>query len=115
MKVLLNILLTGIAVAIADYVIPGVALNSFVTALVAGVILGLVNALIRPIVLVLTLPINVLTFGLFTFVINALMIMLVAAVVPGFAVGGFWSALLFSVIVSLLKMMFNAYEREPAR
>jgi putative membrane protein len=110
MKVLFNIILTGIAVAIADYFIPGVALNSLLTALLVGVVLGIVNVLVRPIVLLLTLPINILTLGLFTFVINALLIMLVAMIVPGFTVTGFWAALLFSLIVSVLKMIFNRFD-----
>jgi putative membrane protein len=107
MRLLINILLTAVAVWVADYFIPGVALESYVTAIIAGVVLGVVNALIRPIVLLLTLPINFLTLGLFTFVINALMVMLVAEIVPGFEVTGFWAALLFSVIVSILKMLIN--------
>lgn len=115
MKVLLNIILTGIAVAVADYLIPGVALNNFWTAIVTGLVMGLINALIRPIVLLLTLPLNIITLGLFTFVINALMILLAAAIVPGFAVSGFWAALLFSIVVALLKMLFSAFEGEPAR
>jgi putative membrane protein len=110
MQVLINILLTGLAVGIADYLIPGVALESFWTAIVVGAVMGLINALVRPIILLLTLPFNVLTLGLFTFVINALMILLAAAIVPGFAVAGFWSALLFSIIVSLLKMLFGVFE-----
>lgn len=111
MNILLNIILTGIAVAVADYLIPGVALNNLGTAIVVGLVMGLINGLIRPVVLFLTLPINVLTLGLFTFVINALMILLAAAIVPGFTVNGFWSALLFSVVVALIKMLFSGLDR----
>lgn len=110
MKVLLSILIMAIAVAVADYIIPGVALNTFVTAIVVGIVMGLINSLIRPVLLVLTLPINVVTFGLFTLVINALMVMLAGWIVPGFEVAGFWSALLFSLVISLLKMMFSSIE-----
>lgn len=115
MKVLINILLVAVAVAVADYLVPGVALNSFMTAIVVGLVMGLINALIRPIILVLTLPINLVTFGLFTFVINALLIMLAGWIVPGFTVSGFWSALLFSIIVSLIRMLFNKLERPYPR
>jgi putative membrane protein len=111
MKILINIILTGLAVGLAGYVIPGVALESFWTAITVGLVMGLINALIRPIVLILTLPLNVLTLGLFTFVINALMIMLAAWLVPGFEVAGFWPALLFSVVVAVLKMLFSGLER----
>jgi putative membrane protein len=111
MAILINIILTGLAVGIADYLIPGVAIQSFWTAIIVGVVMGLINALIRPLVIILTLPINILTLGLFTFVINALMILLAAWIVPGFSVTGFWAALLFSVIVSLLKMLFNSLSK----
>lgn len=114
MKVLLSIILTGIAVAIAAYLIPGVVIEDFITAIVVAVVLGLVNAFIRPIILLLTLPLNIMTLGLFTFIINALMIMLTAVIVPGFAVSNFWTALLFSIIVSLVKMLFSAIENRPA-
>jgi putative membrane protein len=75
-----------------------------------GIVMGLINSLVRPILLVLTLPINIVTFGLFTLVINAFMVMLAGWIVPGFEVAGFWSALLFSLVISLLKMMFNSIE-----
>lgn len=110
MRVLISILVTAIAVAVADYIIPGVSLNTFVTAIVVGIVIGLINSLVRPILLVLTLPINIVTFGLFTLVINAFMVMLAGWIVPGFEVAGFWSALLFSLVISLLKMMFNRIE-----
>jgi putative membrane protein len=71
MKILINIILTALAVAVADYLIPGVVLSSFWTAIVVSLVMGLINVLIRPIVLILTLPINILTLGLFTFVVNA--------------------------------------------
>lgn len=111
MNILLNIILTGIAVAVADYLIPDVSLSNLGTAVVVGLVMGLINGIIRPIVLMLTLPINIMTLGLFTFVINALMILLAAAIVPGFTVTGFWSALLFSVVVALIKMLFSSFDR----
>ncbi|MBX4187946.1 MAG: phage holin family protein [Candidatus Doudnabacteria bacterium] len=107
MYILINIILTGIAVFIADFLIASVSLQGFLTAIAVGLVLGIVNAFIRPLVILLTLPINILTLGLFTFVINALLVMLVASIVPGFAVSGFWAALLFSLVVSVLKMIFN--------
>jgi len=109
MRIIINIILTALAVAVADYVIPGVSLDNFWTAVVTVVVMGVINALIKPIVVILTLPINILTLGLFSLVINAALILLAAAIVPGFDVSGFWAAMLFSVIVSLLKMALSGF------
>ena len=92
----------GVAVMISAYVIPGVYVDGFFTAVVVAVILSVVNFLIKPIVTVLTLPINVMTLGLFTFVINAGMVLLVSSLVAGFTVIGLLSALLFSVVLSVV-------------
>lgn len=102
MGILINLLINGLAVYISAYVIPGVAVDSFLTAIIASVGLGIVNTLIKPILIILTLPATLLTLGLFTFVINALMVFLVANFVPGFHVNGFWAALLFSLILSVV-------------
>jgi putative membrane protein len=101
-------LITTIAILIAAYLLPGVTVKGFFAALVTALVLGLINTFIRPILLILTLPINILTLGLFTFVINALLIMLTSAVVPGFDVRSFWWALLFSFVLSLIKWALNA-------
>jgi len=102
MGILINLLVNGLAVYITAHVLPGVSIDSFLTAIVASVVLGLINTLIKPILLVLTLPVNILTLGLFTFVINALMVYLVATFVPGFHVNGFWAALSFSLVLSIV-------------
>ncbi len=111
MNLLLNIIFTSLALIIATYVVPGASMSNLLIAVLAAVILGIVNTLIKPIVIILTLPINILTLGLFTFVVNALMIMLVAGIVPGFEINGFWNALLFSIVVSILKIIFNRFDR----
>jgi putative membrane protein len=95
--VLFSALIMGIS-----YVVPGVHVDNFQAALIAAVVMGLVNMFIRPIVSLVTLPINFLTLGVFSLVINALLFMLSAAMVPGFDVNGFWSALLASVLLSLV-------------
>ena len=84
------------------YYLPGIGVASFYTALIAALVLGLVNALIRPIILVLTLPVNILTLGLFTLVVNALMFLLVATIVKGFTVAGFGPAFWGSIIMMLV-------------
>lgn len=105
MGILINWFLSALAIFVAAYVLPGVDLESFVTALVVAVVLGVINAFIKPVILILTLPINILTLGLFTFVINALVILLVNAVVPGFKVDGFLWALIFSILLSVINII----------
>lgn len=85
------------------YVLPGIRVTGFWSAFMAAVVLSLVNIFIRPMLFILTLPVNILTLGLFTFVINALMICLVGAIVPGFLITSFWWALIVAVIVSIVK------------
>ncbi|MEY4744497.1 MAG: hypothetical protein RL272_442 [Candidatus Parcubacteria bacterium] len=108
MKIALNTL----AVVVAAYVLPGVMVDSVLTAVVVAVLLGVINTIIRPILVVLTFPITVLTLGLFLFVINACMILLVDRLVPGFEVGSFWWALLFSLVVSVIGSVLNAVANE---
>lgn len=107
MKILINWLVSSLAILVAAYILPGVRVSSFTSALVAAVVLGVINAFIKPILLLLTLPINILTLGLFTFVINALVIILTANLVPGFKVDGFWWALLFSIVLSLINAFLH--------
>ena len=91
----------------ASYIFPGIHVASFWTALIAVIVLALVNIFIKPFVFLLTLPINILTIGLFTLVINALMIILVTYIVPGFTVDGFWWALLLSLLLTGTRILFG--------
>ncbi|HSW96708.1 MAG TPA: phage holin family protein [Candidatus Saccharimonadales bacterium] len=102
MGLLISWLVSTIAIIVTAYFLPGVHISSLVAALVTAVILGIVNAILKPLLILFTLPLTILTLGLFTFVINALMILLVSAVVPGFKVDGFWWALLFSIVMSIV-------------
>ena len=102
MQIIVNLILSAIAVFVSAYVLPGVKIDGFVTALVVAILLAVVNTFIKPLVLLLTLPINILTLGLFSLIINALMVMLVAAIVPGFHVNGILWALVFSIVLSLV-------------
>jgi len=94
-----------LAILLAAYIIPGVRVRNVTTALVAAAVLSLLNALVRPILVFLTFPITILTLGLFLLVVNALMFMLVSAIVPGFEVKNFWSALLGSLVVSVVSLV----------
>jgi putative membrane protein len=108
MPFLLQWLVSGLAIIITAYLLPGVRVTGFFAALVTALILGLINAFIRPVLILLTLPLNILTLGLFTLVINALLIMLAAAIVPGFTVQGFWWALLFGLVLAVINYVLGA-------
>jgi len=112
MRLIINLILNTLAVAVAAYVLPGVFVESAVAALVVAILLGVVNVVVKPLLVLLTLPITVVTLGLFLFVINALMILLVDWLVPGFQVDGFWWALLFSLVVSLVGSFLSALANE---
>jgi putative membrane protein len=102
MNIVLRIVISAVVAFGLSYILSGVHIQSFVTALVLAVVLGLLNILVKPILIILTLPITLFTFGLFLFVINALIILLAAKFVNGFRVDGFWWALLFSLLLSIL-------------
>jgi len=106
---LMKLLITVFSVIIVAYFIPGVLIASPWAALWTALILGFVNIFIKPILILFTLPINFLTLGLFSFVINALMIMLVASIVEGFYVDGFVAAFIFSILLSLLTSTLNKF------
>lgn len=97
------------ALVIAGSFIPGVRIESIGMSFVAAGILGIMNAVIRPIVLILTLPINLLTLGLFTLVINAFLLQLVASLVPGFSIEGFWAAFWGALVISLVSWVLNMF------
>lgn len=99
---LVTLAISTIAVFVTAQILPGIHLASFTTALVVAVVLALVNTLIRPLIFILTLPINLLTLGLFTFVIMGGLILLVSAIVPGFHVDGFWWAVAFALVLAII-------------
>ena len=104
MIMLLKWLALALAIMFTGWVIPGITVSSFGTALIASVVIALVNLFIKPILVFLTLPINILTLGIFILVINALLFMFVAYLVPGVEVDGFWSAFLGALILSILSI-----------
>lgn len=99
---LVNLIVSALAVLISAYILPGVKVDGFLTAVVVAVVLGALNMFIRPILVLLTLPLTILTLGLFTFVINALLVLLVSSLIPGFKVSGFLYALIFSLVLSIV-------------
>ena len=103
--------LTG-AILFASYMLDGIHVSGFMSALGAAAILGILNAFFRPIALILTLPINIVTLGLFTFVINAVMLKMASGVISGFDVQGFWPAVFGALIISLVSWGLNTFISE---
>jgi putative membrane protein len=99
--------LTG-AILLASYLVDGIQVSGFFSALWAAAILGILNAFLRPVALILTLPINILTLGLFTFVINAMMLVMASSIISGFHVHGFWTAVFGALIISLVSWALNS-------
>lgn len=107
---ILRWILFALALLFIAWLIPGIHIGSFQAALLAAFVIGLVNIFIRPLFVILTLPITILTLGIFIFIINALLFLLVAHVVPGFEVDGFFSALLGSILLSIISLFINSAE-----
>lgn len=105
--ILFRWVINAVALVVVSNIIPGFGVSTFYSALIAALVLGLVNALIRPLVFILTLPVTVVTLGLFTFVINALMIWLVSTMVKGFEVSGFVPALLAALMLWVISLLTN--------
>jgi len=107
MKTLVRWCLLAAALLLVAHLYPGVEVRSFASALIASLVLGLLNTLLRPLLVLLTLPVTVLSLGLFLFVINALMFWAAAGMLPGLTVRGFWAALIGSLIYSLCGMVID--------
>jgi putative membrane protein len=107
--VLLRWLVLTVAVLTACWLLEGIRVNGILPALLAAALLGILNAVFRPILILLTLPVNILTLGLFTFVINAMMLMIVSAVIPGFDIRGFWTAVFGALIIGAASGVLNIF------
>jgi putative membrane protein len=108
-RFLIHWLVIALALWVTAYVLPGVSVASTQALAIAAIVLGLVNALIRPVLTILTLPITILTLGLFYLVINGLTFLLASKLVPGFHVGGFWWAVLGALLVSIISSFVGAF------
>ena len=108
MGLLIRILISAVAVFVASRLIPGIIVNNFGTAIIVAIVLGLLNAFLKPILVFLTIPITIMTLGLFYFVINILMVYLAAYLVDGFNVTGVIAAILFSIVVTVVTWIIDA-------
>lgn len=109
MKLILRILLSALAVVILAKILPGVGVDSYSTAILVAVVLGLLNFIVKPIMIIFTLPITILTLGLFLLIINALIILVADRFITGFTVDSIWWALLFSLLLSFLESIFYSF------
>lgn len=120
MRIIFNWFIRALAIAISAYLLPGVGVDNLMTALILAVVLAAINTFIKPVIIFFTLPLTILTLGLFTLVINALLIMLAGAFVPGFDVDGFVAAFLFAIVLSIVSAVLQMFskrdkeEKEPA-
>ncbi|EGV42680.1 phage holin family protein [Bizionia argentinensis JUB59] len=106
MKLIIKLLLTALAVVLLAEILPGIQVASYTTAILVAIVLALLNLIVRPILIFLTLPATIITLGLFLFVINACIILLAGNLIAGFAVSSFWTALFFSILLTILQSIF---------
>ncbi|HQI46942.1 MAG TPA: phage holin family protein [Bacteroidales bacterium] len=112
MKLIIQIIISAFAVIITSYLLPGIHVSDFITACLVAIVLAVLNNLLKPLLIILTIPITFFTFGLFLLVINAFIIILAGNIVPGFNVDGFWWALAFSIILSIVSSVLTSVNRE---
>lgn len=110
--ILIRWLTTTAAIVATAYLLDGIQVSGFFSAVFAAAVLGILNAVFRPIALLLTLPINILSLGLFTFIINALMLKMASGIIPGFGVYGFWTAIFGSLLISVISWLLNSFISE---
>ena len=117
MRILLVWILNAVALYLVTLIVPGVTVDTYTSAFIAAIVLGLVNVLVKPILIVLTLPVTILTLGLFLFVLNALLFWAVGNLLPGFHVNGFWAAMFGAIVFSIFGwllsfLMPNKFDRK---
>jgi len=115
MKLIIRLLLNALAVVILSKILTGVHVDNYVTAIVVAVVLALLYLVVKPILVIFTLPATILTLGLFLFVINALIILLADKLVDGFSVANFWIALLFSILLTILESILHTLLKEDKK
>ena len=115
MKLILKLLINAVAVFIIAHVLNGVSVDGYVTAIIVAVVLSILNVLVKPILVILTLPITIITLGLFLLVINAAIILLADKLIDGFAVNNIWTAIVFSILLMILQSILNSVLKEDKK
>ena len=108
MSLIVNIIISSLAVYFTAWLLPGISIKNFATAIVLAIVLGLLNILLKPILQIISIPITILTLGLFLLVINTVIVLIASALVKNFQVDNFWWALLFSIIVSCVTSILES-------
>jgi putative membrane protein len=108
MNIFLKVIISSLAVFLAAYLLPGIDVDNYLTAVLVAIVLALLNGFLKPVLIILTIPFTVFTLGLFLFVINAAMVLLAARFVDGFSVDGFWWAVVFSILLSILTSILES-------
>lgn len=112
MGFIIKLIIGALAVFAASYVLPGVHVDGFTTAIIVALVLAILNLLLKPLLIILTIPITILTLGLFLLVINAIIVLVCSALVGGFTVDGFIYALLFSIVISLITWIMESIAKK---
>jgi putative membrane protein len=115
MNLIIRLLLNALAVFILAYVLNGVSVDGYTSAIIVAIVLSILNVLVKPILVLLTLPVTILTLGLFLLVINALMILLADKLIDGFGVASFWTAVLFSILLSILQSVLQSLFKDSEK
>ncbi len=115
MNTIIKLLLNAVAVFVLAEILNGVYVDNYVTSLIVAVVLSILNVLVKPVLVILTLPVTILTLGLFLFVINALIILLVDKLIDGFSVDGIWTAMLFSILLSILQSLLHSFLKKDKK
>lgn len=115
MKMILRVLLSALAVVVLSKILPGIGVDSYTTAIIVAIVLSLLNFLVKPILIILTLPVTIITLGLFLLIINAIIILLADYFVDGFYVNSIWWALLFSLLLSFLQSILFSFLKEDKK
>jgi len=112
MKSTIHFIISTIAIMVTSYILPGVHVDGLLVALVLAVVLGVINTILRPILVILTLPLSIMTLGLSVLVINALLVLLATYIVPGFSVNNFWWVFLFGIVLAIVNWVLQIFEKK---
>ncbi|OUR92588.1 hypothetical protein A9Q87_05975 [Flavobacteriales bacterium 34_180_T64] len=115
MNLILKLLLTAVAVIVLAKFLPGISLDTYTTAIIVAVVLAVLNTLVKPILVILTLPITIFTLGLFLLIVNALIVLLADKLIDGFGVSSIWTAVLFSILLSILQSILYSILKEDKK
>lgn len=110
MGVIIRLLILAVAIFVASYIIPGVTIDSFLSLVIVSVVLGAINTFVKPVLVILTFPLTIITLGIFLLLLNGVLILIVGNIVPGFQVDSLFAAILFSIVVSIVSSLLSHFK-----